>query len=218
MIATIPFIQETFDHFNDLCFDGSLPAVPIVLSRAGTFLGKMECKARRNLFGTVTSHYDFRLKISTGFDLSQEELEDVVIHEMIHYHIAYQRLKDTSAHGKIFRHMMETINREYGRHITVRHHGAPEQNLVRNSAGKTRTHCLCVSSFPDGKRGVTVCASTKISELHRLLPQYFGITDMKWYISQDPFFNRYPRAHTPKIYRITEDELSEHLRGSVPME
>ena len=217
MIASVPFVQKTFDHFNALCFDGGLPAVPIVLTKAGTFLGKMEYKSRYGLFGIVSSHYDFRLKISTGFDLPQEELEDVVIHEMIHYYIAYRNLRDSSVHGETFRRIMDTINRKYGRHITVRHRGEPEQNLVRNGSTQYKKHYLCVSTFPDGKRGVTVCASTKIFELYRLLPKYYKISEMEWYGSIDPFFNRFPRANTPKIYRITEEELSEHLKESVSL-
>ncbi len=217
MIASIPFVQKTFDRFNTLCFEGVLPTVPVVLTRAGTFLGKMEYKSKRNLFGIISSHYDFRLKISTGFDLSQEELEDVVIHEMIHYYIAYRNLRDSSVHGEIFRRMMETINKKYGRHISVRHHGNPMQNLVKDGNTQYKKHYLCVSTFPDGKKGITVCASTKIFELYRLLPKYYGITKMDWYGSLDPFFNRFPRANTPKIYKITEEELSEHLQESVPL-
>lgn len=217
MTATVPFIQKAFDRFNALCFEGVLPAVPIVLTRAGTFLGKMEYKSRRDFFGIVSSHYDFRLKISTGFDLTQEELEDVIIHEMIHYYIAYRNLRDSSAHGETFRRIMETINQKYGRHITVRHHGEPEQNLVRGGSTQCRKHYLCVSTFPDGNMGITVCASTKIFELYRLLPKYYQITKMEWYGSIDPFFNRFPRANTPKIYNITKEELSEHLLESVSL-
>ena len=67
MIASVPFVQKTFDYFNAQCFNGVLPAVPIVLTKAGTFLGKMEYKSSRDIFGIISSHYDFRLKISTGF-------------------------------------------------------------------------------------------------------------------------------------------------------
>lgn len=208
MTATVPFIQKTFDRFNALCFEGALPAVPIVLTKAGTFLGKMEYKSGRNFFGIVSSHYDFRLKISTSFDLTPQELEDVVIHEMIHYYIALSNLRDTSAHGDTFRSIMDTINRKYDRHIRVRHHCSPTQ---------IRKNCICVSTFQDGNVGITVCASTKISELHRLLPKYFKITRMEWYESLDPFFNRFPRAKTPKIYKISEEELSEHLRDASPL-
>ena len=214
MTATLPFVKETFDRFNALCFEGMLPTVPTVLTKAGTFLGRMEYKSRRDFFGLITSHYDLRMKISTGFDLPQEELEDVVIHEMIHYYIAYRNISDTSAHGEKFRRIMEAINRKYGRHITVRHRGRPEQNLVRGGDGRVKNHCLCVSTFPDGKMGVTVCASAKVPELHRLLPRYYRIVKMEWYESSDPFFSRFPRSRTPKIYKIAPDELSGHLRGS----
>ena len=217
MIADVPFIQKSFDRFNALCFEGALPAVPIVLTKAGTFLGKMEYKSRRDFFGIISSHYDYRLKISTGFDLSQEELEDVVIHEMIHYYIAYRNLRDSSAHGETFRRIMESINQKFGRHITVRHRSEPGQNLVRSGREQIKKRYLCVSTFPDGNKGITVCASTKIFELYRLLPKYYRISKMEWYGSIDPFFNRFPRANTPKIYKITEEELSEHLRESVPM-
>ena len=30
-------------------------------------------------------------------------------------------------------------------------------------------------------------------------------------------FDRFPRANTPKIYRITAEELTEHLKESVPL-
>lgn len=218
MTATVPFIQKTFDRFNALCFEGVLPVVPIVLTKARTFLGKMEYKSRRDFFGIVSSHYDFRLKISTSFDLPEEELEDVVIHEMIHYYIAYRKLRDSSAHGETFRRIMEAINRKYGRHISVSHHCRPKQDLAGTDGNRIKKHYLCVSTFPDGNMGITVCASTKISELYRLLPQYYSITGMEWYVSLDPFFNRFPRSNTPKIYKITKEELSEHLKESVPLE
>lgn len=140
MLATVQFVRTTFDRFNALCFEGVLPAVPIVLTKAGTFLGKMEYKSRRDFFGIISSHYDFRLKISTGFDLPQEELEDVV--------------------------------------ITVRYHVDPKQNLVRDGSARCRKHYLCVSTFSNGNKGITVCASTKIFELYRLLPKYYRISKM----------------------------------------
>lgn len=215
MVAGIPFIQKTFDHFNALCFEGVLPPVPIVLAKAGTFLGKMEYRQRRDIFGNVTAHDGFRLRISTCFDLPEEELEDVVIHEMIHYYIAYRNIKDSSVHGEAFRRIMDIINRKHGRHIRVCHKGGAGLAPVREAGGKTIKRYLCISAFAGGERGVTVCASTRISELCRLLPRHYRITGMEWYLSGDPFFGRYPRSTTPKIYRIAEAELSEHLKDAV---
>ncbi len=215
MIATTGFVQKAFDRFNALCFEGSLPAVPIVLTRAGSFLGKMESRTRSDCFGRTVSRCDFRLKISTGFDLPENELEDVVIHEMIHYYIYLNGIDDTSSHGKVFRSMMERINREYGRHLTISHHGKAGQNLVR--VNRMTRHYFCITTFPDGVNGITVCASTRLVEIRRLILRHFRTDKLEFYVSMDPFFGRYPRSITPKLYKITDEELSEHLQNAQPI-
>lgn len=120
MLANPQFILDTFTRYNELCFGGTLPPIPIKLTKARTFLGKLTYVARRNFFGKVIRYENFCLRISTLFDLPERELEDVVIHEMIHYYIAMNRIKDTSTHGKVFKAMMRQINAEFGRDIKVR--------------------------------------------------------------------------------------------------
>lgn len=53
MIASQDFVKTTFNHFNALCFEGALPVVPIALTKARSFLGKMEYKSRRDFFGII---------------------------------------------------------------------------------------------------------------------------------------------------------------------
>ena len=209
MTATYSFVKETFDRFNTLCFDGVLPPVPIVLVKARTFVGKMEYKQVRGLFGLISSNKDFRMRISTSFDLPVTELEDVVIHEMIHYYISWKNIRDTSAHGEVFRNIMEQINVGHGRHITVRHHSSEGQMPVRSE--KISKHYVCVSTFRDGLVGITVSAETRIFELHRYFTRCSDIVKLEWYGTLDPFFDRYPRSKTPKVYKIAPDELSKHL-------
>lgn len=212
MTATLPFVQKTFDHFNALCFEGELPPIPIVLTKAGTFLGKVEYKGRRGLFGLVSGNTDFRIKISTCFDLPQEELEDVVIHEMIHYYIAWHNIKDSSTHGKIFRNIMEQLNGRYGRHVTVSHKSKGGQMPARRH--KPGRRYLCITTFRNGIRYVTVAADTKVLTLHRLFSRCPDITGIQWYGSTDPFFDRYPRSRTPKVYKITPEEIDVHLQDA----
>lgn len=213
MIATLPFVRKTFDHFNALCFEDALPPLPIILTKAGTFLGKVEYKGERGLFGIVSRNKEFRMKISTSFDLPQEELEDVVIHEMIHYYIAWRNIKDTSVHGKIFRSIMEQLNSKFGRHITVSH--KTKDGQLRAKSQEPSKHYVCLTTFKDGKRYVTVVASTKIFELHRAFFRCPDIVEIQWYCSLDPFFDRYPRSKTPKVYKISSEEIEKHLESAV---
>ncbi len=108
MKATIPYIEQKFEEFNRQIFGGKLPRIPVQLSHAKTFLGQCVYKKRRKLLGR-TELYDFQLRINARIDLPERELEDIIIHEMIHYYIGYHQLKDTSAHGRLFRQLMDDI-------------------------------------------------------------------------------------------------------------
>ena len=119
MVPTIPYIQSRFDEFNARFFAGALPPVPIKLSNARTFLGKLTFTKRRKwLFGEWT-YSNFVLRINTRFDLPEQLIEDTILHEMIHYYIAVNQLRDTSTHGRLFRQEMKRINAEGNRHITI---------------------------------------------------------------------------------------------------
>jgi len=212
MRATVDFIQRSFAYFNKLCFNGSLPPIPIKLSNARTFLGKVTFIGKRNLFGKIVRFENFTLRISTAFELTDVELEDVILHEMIHYHILLNGIKDSSAHGREFRKMMREFNLKFGRNITISHHLTPAQRIT--GTVKNRTNYFCVSQLSDGNWGITVCANTRLFEIHRSLPRYYKLQSMTWYGSADPFFNRFPRSKTPKIYKITKEELDTHLRDA----
>lgn len=214
MTATLPFIQEAFDRFNKLCFEGSLPPIPVKLVKARTFLGKVTYTGKRSIFGNVARYENYCLRISTSFDLTQRELEDVVIHEMIHYFIAVNGIRDTSAHGEVFRKMMRTLNENFGRNICVRHHGC-EGAMPQPRDTQIRANWLCVTQLIDGNWGITSCAKTKVFEIHRGLPKYYRLKSLEWYGSLDPFFNRYPRSIKPRIYKISRADLDEHLKDSV---
>ena len=59
--------------------------------------------------------------------MDERLLEDTIIHEMIHYHILSNQLQDTSAHGKLFRKMMDDINARFGRNVTISHKPTEEE-------------------------------------------------------------------------------------------
>ena len=61
------------------------------------------------------TYYDFSLNFSKLYEMDKQKLEDVVIHEMIHYYIHYHQIQDSSAHGAVFRKMMNDINTRFQR-------------------------------------------------------------------------------------------------------
>lgn len=206
MKPEIPYVLEKIDSFNRLYFGGELPPIPVRLASARTFLGKITYKYKRGPFGRIKGYTDCVMAISKSFDYSGPELEDVIIHEMIHYYILYKGIKDTSSHGVEFRRIMDTINTEYGRNVRIRHNLKPDTPVPARRTSRSRV--VLVSVFKDGKTGVTVCTAAKAPSIKRALPRYYSLESVKMYSSADPFFDRYPLSRTPKIYRITREELA----------
>jgi len=213
MKATLPYITSKFKEFNDLIFEGKLSTPPIRVSCARKTLGKIRYTKRSSLFGR--EHYsDIQLLISNYFDLDEKELEDTIIHEMIHYYIVSNNIHDTSSHGTIFKEMMSSINSRFGRHITISH---KLKNEERDEKVDSRPKLVCISTFKDGRRGVTVASQTRLNMLMRTIPHINNIVECKWYISRDPFYCKFPRALTPKVYIVPVADIDNHCADFVPL-
>lgn len=159
--------------------------------------------------------YDYEMRFSTGFDLPENEWEDVVIHEMIHLCIVAKGWKDSSSHGPLFRRLMQDINDRHGRNIVISTRATAEQ---LDADRRIRGHFLCIARFNDGRFGVAPIAKTRIFSLWDEYARIPNVVSIKWIGSTDPWFNRFPRAQTLKLYLANRDDLLTHLKGAVPLE
>lgn len=213
MLPDRRFVVETFNTFNLSIFNSELPLPSISLTRARTFRGKLTYRKKRNMSGRMEC-YDFEIRISTLFNLERKEWEDVVIHEMIHYYIAFKGIPDTSSHGAAFRKMMHAINRQHKRGITISSRSTENEN----ADSRLRAHYVCLAKFSDGRLGVAPVAKTRIFELWNVFLSFPDVVSMKWVGVIDPWFNRFPRVMTPKLYLAKKEELEPHLKGGVLLE
>ncbi len=210
--VTTDYIRERFARFNDMVFGGRLRMPPLKVSNARATLGQVRC--RRVPQGDGTWRYeDFVFVISGRLRLDESALDDVILHEMIHYYILSNRIPDTAPHGTVFRSMMNEINRRYGRNIGVRH----KMTDAEHDADAHRSlHTVCVVRG-NGWTGIIVAARTQIRTLWDAPTRIPDVTEWGWYASYDPYFNRFPRVRTLKVYKVADDELRAHLRGARPM-
>lgn len=213
MIPTLDYIERKFNEFNALMFEGKLQPLPFKLSTARTFLGQVKYQQRRLPDGS-RRFTNFQFVISTRVDLPEAEVEDTIIHEMIHYWILSNQLQDNRPHGDIFRRKMQEINLTFHRHITVRH--KMSQDEVEQDR-EVRQHLICVSRLRDGRCGITVAAKSRLFQFWDKMPHFPGVIEQYWVLSLDPFFNRFPRALTPKIYPVPADDLEIHLQDAKPL-
>lgn len=212
MKPTLTYIETKFDEFNRQLFGGQLSRPPIQLSNAKSYLGLCVCKKRRTLLGRTVC-YDFRLRFSTRLDLPEAEVEDTIIHEMIHYYIHFNGIKDTSAHGKVFRQMMNDINQRFGRHITITHKSTPEQKQ-QLAGSRKRWHVVAVVRFHDGRSGIKVIPRIR----QRIVTYRNGvlmsreIKSVDFFITNDPYFNAFPSSSALKVHILDASEYEPHLQ------
>ncbi|WP_277043232.1 SprT-like domain-containing protein [Prevotella multiformis] len=193
-------LLERFNRYNALIFDGRLPVPRLRWSRARTRLGQMACRRKTSL--GRTKYYDYTLSVSTYYELTEEQTDDVLIHEMIHYSIAYTGLKDTSPHGVIFRSMMEKINRRFGRHVTV---SVNTRDLHAREAQQPADCLVLALEMKDGKCYLSSVNPSAAGRLAATLAQAHEIARYGWYRSEDDFFRNMPRVRSLRGRCVTAD-------------
>lgn len=214
MKPTLQFVKEKFREYNQLCFNGMLPELPIELSDAKGFIGVCRYKKRRLDDGTVEL-YDFRLSINTRIDLPQDEIEDTIIHEIIHYFIGLNRLEDSSSHGPMFQHLMKSINEKYGRHITISHKSTKEEQEQAFDK-RARWHTVAVVKYYGGRTGIKVLPRIieRVVSYKKGILSSPGVESVDFFLANDPYFNRFPNSSALNVYDVPAEELPSHLTGA----
>lgn len=114
MIPTEENMKEKFREYNKAYFnnDLSLPNFKIIHAywRCGSFMYTRH-KGRKRLASKTICMSDY-------FDFTEEQYRDIMVHEMIHYLVIRDNVRDCDGHGDKFMEVANRLNSEYGLHIT----------------------------------------------------------------------------------------------------
>lgn len=213
MVATVEFIEDRYRKFNSLIFEDALPEVRIALSRSARCPGQL-CFMRRRRMLREDSISDICLKISRLYDLDEAELEDIIIHEMIHCRILTGGIRDTSAHGREFRRIMAGINGKFGRHVSISYRTGTSGRPACAPVMKTRT--VAIVTLRDGRTGIKVLPAKAESAARYAagMRRSTNVAGLELIRSDDPFFARFPSSSALRVYLLDEAEIREHLGQS----
>ena len=209
MRPSLDYIKEKFEFYNKLCFDGKLPMPPIKLNMRYGQMGITKFQIIQTSDGNIR-HENISIEISIRQDLPEEEYIDTIVHEMIHYYIAYNNIIDDSPHGTVFMEKMNHIMNTYGIRVTVAFD--PTDEYLVNSI--TRPRYVCVSEFEDGRMGLGVVAKNKIFQFWHLMSQIPGTKDVRWYVSNRAIFQKFPVMVSPSVIIIDSDKIHHYLTGA----
>lgn len=128
MSITSDFLRQRYAEFNRRMFDSKLPSnISFGISKAKTYAGITSFQ-KTNFFAGRTSFHNVSIRVSVLYEHTEQEYEDILLHEMIHVHalVTGAHFKET-AHGNFFQREMNRINRDFGRNISVSEHISSEQ-------------------------------------------------------------------------------------------
>lgn len=209
MRPTLEYIKEKFDYYNKLCFDGQLPMPPIRLNWRYGQMGMTKYRSFLSPQGNIHNE-DFSIEISIRRDLSEEEYIDTLVHEMIHYYIAFNNIVDNSPHGTVFRQKMDQIIRKYGIKITIAFD--PSDEYLVNSV--TRYRYVCVADLEDERMGIAVVARNKLFQFWETIEKSDGIRKVCWYASNRAIFGKYQVMVSPRLIIEDADKIHHYLTGA----
>ena len=209
MIVTIDWMEERFKRFDQEYFGGKLPLPELALTRAKTRLGQLAFK-RASRWGR-TKLYDFKLSMSTYYDMTEQQAKSVLLHEMIHYIIGYTGLKDTSPHGVVFRGMMDNLNRKYGWDIRVmtstKGWKVSERVAEKKKAKGPQTYLMLAIELKDGKFYLSRVNPGFARRIEKQLPMVRELRSHRWYTTQESYFEDYPQVRSLRGRRITKGDF-----------
>ena len=220
MIVTIDWMEEWFKRFDQEYFGGKLPLPELSLTRAKTRLGQLAFK-RASRWGR-TKLYDFKLSMSTYYDMTEQQAKSVLLHEMIHYIIGYTGLKDTSPHGVVFRGMMDNLNRKYGWDIRVmtstKGWKVSERVAEKKKAKGPQTYLMLAIELKDGNFYLSRVNPGFARRIEKQLPMVRELRSHRWYTTQESYFEDYPQVRSLRGRRITKNDFEKLQNVLVPFE
>lgn len=97
-------------------------------------------------------------------DITVREIDDTLVHEMIHQYIRQSMLRDTSTHGKLFRRFMKQINKAFPEELEI---GISYKVTPRKGEGLTMHKLLLLES----SKGYCFCCKLMPSKVDEFLAQ-----------------------------------------------
>ena len=114
MVISEPQLRCAFRDYNDIYFNSILPMPRFEVIHSFRYFGYFES----DIYNNTTLNPVIR--ISDQYKYTESQFRDILVHEMIHYYLAYIGKDIKARHGKEFNRYAEMLNRDYKLNITKR--------------------------------------------------------------------------------------------------
>lgn len=207
-------IRAKFQEFNDLYFEGMLPQPKTIEFKfVKKYLGQFHWSScYRFLNGELNPNAYSVLRISTAWQMTDFELEKVIIHEMIH---SWQWVVGhCDNHGKYFKMKALEINTKTNYKYKISRMTAIENNTCLKSVCGKAEKCGVILYSKGSEKYIAVCSINSVNKIKAWFPNCYGVQNCKFYIvdtKKSSIFNHMiksiSRVHGYKFNDTKKSEL-----------
>ena len=154
--------------------------------------------------------------------MTDKQAKSVLLHEMIHYIIGYTGLKDTSAHGVVFKGLMDKLNSQYGWDIRVSTStkGWKVSETVRSRKEKKgpQIYLMLAIEMNDGRHYLSRVNPSFARRIENQLKTVREVVSHQWYTTMENYFEDYPQVRSLRGRRISKTDFGKLLNVLTPFQ
>lgn len=206
MELTECYLHEQFAIFNKRYFGGVLPEPRMAVSHSRTRMGQFVYLPHPHVSDVSAQAPCYCIRVSDYYDMPFVEYQRTLLHEMIHYYIAFTHAHDTSPHGPLFRQHMKRLNAD-GWNVTISYN--PRQWPLRYQREAVTTLLLLVETTK-GEHFVSAVNPGYAAELGLAVATSPAVLRYHWARTTDFSYAQYPRVRSLRGHKVSKEEY-EHI-------
>lgn len=213
MQIDVKWLSTNFNRFNKDYFNGELPFPRFRIGHSRTRLGwlKSEVKGFDHHHSKDKSEDNrvFTICLSNYWEGDESFFQNTLLHEMIHFYIAYHQYKDDKPHGMLFRSQMERLNL-LGWDISV----SKKLGQLEPAEKKTNGLRVVLAIVTDNdKYFLSVISQGTVRQLEREIRRLTGFKKHLWYITNDPYFQTFRQRRSLRGLFVTKEFWEEKVKN-----
>lgn len=214
--AYLEFLKEKFRSFNALYFNSELKEPNFAIFNSKHTLGLC---IKSNIYNFIAQKYEimYEIKISKYYKLSNYDICNTLLHEMIHLYIFQKDLRDNSTHGNLFHNIANKIN-GWGWKITDKANLSDDIKLTKSN----KNYNVFIVNFlndKNNKKFIFVSSNKSVNTFLNHINKSSHIELITHFISNNQIFDKFPSCRTTiKGKYITDNECEYYINMAIKKE
>lgn len=194
------YLTNQFKKYNALYFNGILPLPNFIVTNTKHTLGQYRYRKNEVFKHTIC--------VTNYYDIDDKKIDNILIHEMIHYYLRFTNNRDTTAHGTQFKMQCARIN-QYGWNLS-RCTSIIDWKPKVTPKKVNKTYHICIYQYSGKSNFIFRYTETKRNMYENWIKK--RNVKYRFFTSNNSFFEKFPscRSNIRGYYTYQFEELKQY--------